>query len=255
MRGKRVSHVYTIATYHARSRESLCRLPISIRSMEQIKKDFDRIAVLSERESKLGGTYDSFLLQFIPASCNSALEIGCGTGAFTRLLALRTNHVTATDLSGEMIRVARQRSTGCRNIEYTVGDVLEMDLPAGQFDCIVMIATLHHLPAESVLEKLKHALTPEGVLILHDLLTPTGILDRAADLVRFPINMASRYLRTGRLLASREVRRAWAEHGKKERYLTKREVAAMRERYLEGGYVKYHLLWRYTVVWRKRGAA
>ena len=223
--------------------------------MEQIQKDFDRIAVLSERESELGGTYDPFLLQFIPAPCDRALEIGCGTGTFTRLLALRANRVTATDLSGEMIRVARHRSTGHPNIDYSVEDVLETDLPAGQFDCIVMIATLHHLPAEPVLERLKQALAPEGVLILHDLLTPSGILDRAADLVRFPVSVGMRCLRTGRLWARRDVRRAWAEHGKAERYLTREEVAAMRDQLLEGGYVKYHLLWRYTLVWRKQGAA
>jgi SAM-dependent methyltransferase len=219
--------------------------------MEQIQKDFDRIATLSERESELGGAYDSFLLQLIPVPCDRALEIGCGTGTFTRLLARRASHVTAIDLSGEMIRVARHRSTGYPNIDYSVGDVLEMDLPVSQFDCIVMIATLHHLPAESVLEKLKQALAPEGVLILHDLLTPTGIFDRAADLVKFPVSMAMRCLRTGRLWARREVRKAWAEHGKEERYLTKPDVAAMRDQYLQGGKVNYHLLWRYTVVWRK----
>lgn len=222
---------------------------------EQIQKDFDRIAVLSECESELGGTYDPLLLQFIPDPCDRALEIGCGTGTFTRLLARQANHVTATDLSGEMIRIARHRSTGYPNIDYLIGDVLEMDLPASQFDCIVMIATLHHLPTESALEKLKQALTPEGVLILHDLLTPTGILDKAANLVRFPVSMAMRYLRTGRLWARREMRRAWAEHGKEERYLTKQEVGAMRDQYLQGGQVKYHLLWRYTVVWRKQSAA
>ena len=224
-------------------------------SMEQIRKDFDHIAVLSEQESELGGTYDRFLLRFIPVGCARALEIGCGIGTFTRLLARRTDHVTATDLSGEMIRIARQRSTGYPNIDYSIGDVLEMDLPASLFDCIVMIATLHHLPTEPVLEKLKRALTPEGVLILHDLLTPTGILDRAADLLRFPVSMAMRCVRTGRLRARWEVRRAWAEHGKEERYLTRQEVAGTRDQYLQGGYVKYHLLWRYTVVWRKQVTA
>jgi SAM-dependent methyltransferase len=224
-------------------------------SIEQIQKDFDRIAVLSERESELGGTYDRFLLRFVPARCARALEVGCGTGAFTRLLAKQANHVTATDLSGEMVRIARQRSTDYLNIDYSVGDVLEMDLPVSRFDCIVMIATLHHLPTERVLEKLKQSLTPDGVLILHDLLAPQGALDRMADLVRFPMSVAMRWLRTGRLRPRREVRRAWAEHGKKERYLTKREVKAMREGYLPEGYVKYHLLWRYTIVWCKQDAA
>ncbi|HKY05296.1 MAG TPA: class I SAM-dependent methyltransferase [Blastocatellia bacterium] len=220
--------------------------------MEQIQKDFDRIAVLSEHESEHGGAYDPFLLRFIPPACDRALEIGCGTGAFTRLLARRAKRVTATDLSGEMIRVARRLSTGYRNIDYSVGDVLEMNLPVGHFDCIVMIATLHHLPTGSVLEKLKQALTPGGALIVHDLLTPAGVFDRAADLVRLPASMARRCLKTGRLWARRDVRRAWAEHGKGERYLTRQGVEAMRDQYLQGGYVRFHLLWRYTLVWRKQ---
>jgi ubiquinone/menaquinone biosynthesis C-methylase UbiE len=81
-----------------------------------------------------------------------------------------------------MIRVARERSADYQNIEYSVGDVLEMNLPRNHFDCIVLIATLHHLPNNLVLAKLKQALKPEGVLILHDLLTSVGIIDRAVDL-------------------------------------------------------------------------
>lgn len=231
------------------------RLLISMMSREEIQRDFDRIAVLSERESEPGGTHNAFLLQFIPTRCDRALEIGCGTGTFTRLLAMQADHVAATDLSSEMIRVARQRSTEYQNIEYFVGDVLEMDLPVRRFDCIVMIATLHHLPTDPVLIKLKQALRPNGVLILHDLLTPRGIFDRAADLLRIPVSMATTYVRTRQFWPRREVRRAWAQHGKHERYLTKAEVVAMRDQYLPGAYVKYHLLWRYTIVWRKQAAA
>jgi SAM-dependent methyltransferase len=130
-----------------------------------------------------------------------------------------------------------------------------MDLPVSWFDCIVMIATLHHLPTEPVLERIREALTPDGVLILHDLLRPNGALGRAADLVRLPLRVAVRWVWTGRLWPRREVRKAWAEHGKDERYLTKREVVGMRDGYLQGGYVKYHLLWRYTVVWCKQSGA
>ena len=226
-------------------------MPVSMMLREEIQKDFDRIAVLSETESEPVGTYDLFLQQFIPKGCDRALEIGCGTGTFTRLLAAQADHVTATDLSSEMIRIARQRSTDYKNIEYSLGDVLDMDLASRQFDCIVMIATLHHLRTEPVLAKLKHALRPEGVFILHDLLTPNGIIDRATDLVRVPVSMAITCVGTGRLWPRREVRRAWAEHGKNERYLTKKEVLAMRDRHFQGAYLKYHLLWRYTIVWRK----
>jgi ubiquinone/menaquinone biosynthesis C-methylase UbiE len=223
--------------------------------VEKIRKEFDHIATLSEHQSDLGGAYDQFILSFVPNPCDQALEIGCGTGPFTRLLATKAHQVTALDLSGEMIRLARQRSTNHSNIEYMVADLLQMELPANRFDCIVMIATLHHLPHGSVFEKIKQALAPGGTLIIHDILASSGVFDRAVDLLRLPINVFVRARRTGRLMASRQMRQAWADHGKGERYLTMQGVKDMSDQYLAGAYVKRHLLWRYTVVWRRRDAA
>ena len=223
--------------------------------MEKIRKDFDRIALLSENQTDPGGVYERFLLQFVPNDCHRALEIGCGTGSFARLLAAKANQVSAIDLSPEMIRVASLRSANQSNISYQVGNILQMDLPSSYFDCIVMIATLHHLPQEAVLEKIKKALMPDGVLIIHDLVMSKGVVDKAMDIVRLTISTAMRLKRTGQLRTRSEDRRAWAEHGKGERYLTMKEVRAMRDSYLPEGEVKAHLLWRYCVVWRKRGAA
>jgi ubiquinone/menaquinone biosynthesis C-methylase UbiE len=223
--------------------------------MERIRKDFDRIALLSEQQNDPGGIYDRFLLGFLPAPCSRALEIGCGTGSFTRLLATKANEVAAIDLSAEMIRLARLRSITHSNISYQVGDIIQMKLPQSHFDCIVMISTLHHLPLEVMLTKAKEALAADGVLIIHDLLATSGVLSRTADMLRLPISIALRWKRTGRLLERREERRAWAEHGKGEVYLSMKEVRAMRDRYLVDGEMKEHLLWRYSVVWRRRVAA
>jgi ubiquinone/menaquinone biosynthesis C-methylase UbiE len=223
--------------------------------LEKIRKDFDRIAILSEHQNDPGGVYDRSIIGFVPSCCDRVLEIGCGTGSFTRLLAERANHITAIDLSAEMIRIARLRSANLSNISYEVGDFQQMDLISSHFDCIVMIATLHHLPEEEVLEKVRRALKPNGVVIIHDLLASSGIVDRGMDLMRLWISWMVRWKRTGREWARREERQAWAEHGKGERYLTINEVQAMRDRYLPEGEVKKHLLWRYSIVWCKRGAA
>lgn len=220
--------------------------------MEQIRKDFDRIAALSGTESNHPGAYDRFLLKCVPSDCAAALELGCGAGAFTRSLAVRAKHVTAIDLSEEMIRLARRHSTSHANIDYRVGDILNVNLPLAEFDLIVTIATLHHLPLVPVIEKLKWALAPNGTLIIHDLLASRGVFDQALNLARFPISRVERWIRTGRLLMPRKLRRAWAEHARGERYLTLAEVRAMAESHLPGAYVKRHLLWRYTVVWRGR---
>src|SRR5215210_6174981 len=137
--------------------------------MSTVRADFDRIALLSSEDWGHGSHYHEFLARHIPEPCREALEIGCGTGAFSRLLAKSSERVLALDLSPNMIRVARERSAQFPNIEFQVADVLALELPAEKFDCIATIATLHHLPLAEVLPKLKSALKTGGVLLILDL--------------------------------------------------------------------------------------
>lgn len=219
----------------------------------RIREEFDRIALLSEGHGRMGDAYHGYLLTRLPPVCASALEVGCGAGAFTRLLAARSRGVVAIDLSTQMIRLARRQSAAHTNIEYVPGDITRMTLPAEGYDCVVSIATLHHLPLGPTLSKLKAALKPGGTLVIHDLVADEGLLDTVRSALAFPVSGARRLWRTGRLRAPRELREAWAEHGEGETYLTPGGVREMCRRHLPGAEARRHLLWRYTVVWRKRG--
>ena len=222
-------------------------------STERVREEFDRIALLTERHGggAAGELYFNYLMRQLPPRFESALEIGCGSGAFTELLAARARNVTALDLSPEMIRLAKARSAGRRNVEYRLGDVMLLSLPREGYDCIASLATLHHLPLERALPKMKDALKPGGVLVVHDLAADDGLLDKGVSALAYPLSAARRFWKTGRVRMPREVRRAWEEHGKGEDYLTLAGVREMCRRYLPGALVKRHLLWRYTVVWRR----
>lgn len=223
----------------------------------RVREEFDRIALLTERHGGggAGGVYNDYLLRQLPPRLESALEIGCGSGSFTRLLASRARSVLALDLSPEMIRLAEAESPGHANIEYRPGDVMRLALPAGGFDCVVSIATLHHLPLEPALCKMKDALKPGGVLVIHDLISDGGVLDRGLSALAYPLSAARRLWETGRVRTPREVRDAWDEHGRDEVYLTPAEVREMCRRHLPRALFKRHLFWRYTVAWRKRADA
>lgn len=222
--------------------------------MQRIQEEFDRLARLTAGEAQTRRPYEAFLLGHVPRGCGRALEVGCGLGGFTRLLAGRARRVTAVDLSAEMVRLARERAADLPHVEFVAGDFLRTSLPASAFDCVVSVVTLHHLPAAAALARMRDALRPGGVLIVHDLLSSAGLLDRAFDLVRLPVSVAVRFSTEGRLRQRPEVRRAWAEHGKGERYLTAREAERLRDEQLPGGRVYRHLLWRYSLVWRKPDA-
>src|SRR5947207_2214849 len=137
--------------------------------MSSVEKDFDRLALLDSGGWTQNNHYHDFLLRQVPQDCNHALEIGCGTGAFSRRLAQRAQRVTAIDLSSEMIRVARSRSSQLSNLNFEVADLMSRDFPAEHFDCIATIATLHHLLLRPALLKLIDTLKPGGVLIVLDL--------------------------------------------------------------------------------------
>lgn len=154
-----------------------------------------------------------------------------------------------------MIRLANSLSANYHNIEYVPGDVMGISLPAGNYDCIVSIATLHHLPLVEALLKMKDALAPDGVLIIHDLVAADGLVGRVRSALAYPVTVARRLRKTGRVRAPREVREAWAVHGKGEVYLTPAEVRQTYRQHFPGARIRHHLLWRYTVVWSKHGAA
>lgn len=75
---------------------------------------------------------------------DQVLEIGCGTGGTARNIAPVVAHVTATDLSAEMIRIARSRSDGyaAGKPKFLQADALQ-DIAGHPFDVICAFSLLH----------------------------------------------------------------------------------------------------------------
>ena len=72
------------------------------------------------------------------------LEVGCGTGGTAQHLARFAAHVTATDLSGEMIRIAKAKSEGSAapSPTYMQADAYE-DHGRERFDAVCAFSLLH----------------------------------------------------------------------------------------------------------------
>lgn len=219
--------------------------------MESIRTDFDRLSTFDQGGWSHNDHYHPHLLRYVPQACETSLEIGCGTGTFTRLLAARSQHVLALDLSLEMVRIARERSLDQPNIEYQVADVLTWPFPAERFDCIVSIASMHHLPLRDMLAKMKAALRPGGVLLILDLRKADNLLDLLANVVAYPASFFMRLAKTGMVRPPKAERQAWEEHGKRDHYLSPSEVRHICQELLPGAKVKKHLFWRYSLIWRK----
>ena len=220
-------------------------------NMSSIEADFDRLALLDEEGWTANNHYHNLLLSYVPRNCENALEIGCGTGAFARLLAKRCRRVVGIDLSGEMIRVARSRSVGFGNVEFQIKDAMTQIFPKAHFDYICSIATLHHLQQRELFVKMRDALKPQGVLVVLDLIQSNSLTERMLDVIGLGVSPVLRLFHNGRLKPPAEVRKAWEQHGKHDSYLTVAQVRNLAAELLPGARINRHLLWRYSLIYKK----
>lgn len=107
------------------------------------------------------------------------LDVGCGTGALTRLIRERvgpTGFVAAIDPSPEMVAVARRKMTVAGlAIEVRVAGVEALPFVDGGFDAVVASLMAHHLTdgeRQRGLAEVRRVLRPGGRLLLVDLARP-----------------------------------------------------------------------------------
>jgi SAM-dependent methyltransferase len=113
------------------------------------------------------------------------LEVGCGPGELAaRIRDELGAEVVAVDISPRMVELARGRGVDAR-----VGDVQQLDLADGEFDCAVAAWMLYHVPdVDRALAELARVLVPGGRLVavtnapdhLHELRELLGVPRRPA---------------------------------------------------------------------------
>jgi SAM-dependent methyltransferase len=218
---------------------------------QKIRDDFDRIALLDRPGWNHNSRYHNFLLKQLPLDCESILDIGCGTGEFSRLLAERCDRLVAIDLSPQTIAVAKQHSQAYTNIDFQVADILKWEFPVERFDAIVSIATFHHLPLENLLPNLKTALKPGGKLVILDLVQHETMQDKLSDVVAVPLNWIWQILKNWNIKQSPEAKAAWREHFRTDKFLTLSQARCIYSKLCPDAKVRKHLFWRYSTVWEK----
>jgi SAM-dependent methyltransferase len=135
---------------------------VAAQSFDRTAADYDRMGDLAENES-----IRSWLVSVLPAAGARALDLGCGAGRDAVLLAERFAHVDAIDLSLPMIEIARAKRSR-PNIAYQQADLLETT-GSGEYDLVLSLMTLHHLPdLQAALAHIKGLLAPGGRIVVVD---------------------------------------------------------------------------------------
>ncbi len=116
--------------------------------------------------------YEPFLRETIPKGSH-VLELGCGTGFYTKWLVDHGCHVTAMDISHNIIECARRR---CPEATYVEGDCenpkdyLDKAVVQNQFDIILGVNTFSYYPNKcEALRCYNQLLTKTGKLVILDM--------------------------------------------------------------------------------------
>jgi ubiquinone/menaquinone biosynthesis C-methylase UbiE len=106
------------------------------------------------------------------------LDLGCGNGEKTRLLAERFE-VVGVDLSEEQLRLARQAVPRARFVE---GDFTALELEDGSFDAVTAFYSIVHVPRADhpdLLARIRRWLKPGGLFLIS--MSNTGSPDRTEE--------------------------------------------------------------------------
>ena len=93
----------------------------------------------------------------------SVLELGCGTGYFTRELIRSGADVVAIDVSPELLEIARANCSGS-NVRYEIQNASALSYPDAVFDSVVGSSVLHHLEIEEALREIHRVLKADGTI-------------------------------------------------------------------------------------------
>ncbi|MCK4236635.1 MAG: class I SAM-dependent methyltransferase, partial [Candidatus Krumholzibacteria bacterium] len=97
------------------------------------------------------------------------LDLGCGSGTYTRELLDRSFTIWGVDFSSRMIEMARstfEEEVRSGLVTFQVGDVVGMDFDENFFDAAICIGVISYIPDLSAfLSNLVRVVKPDGIVI------------------------------------------------------------------------------------------
>ena len=167
--------MYAVDKYRSELEKLRGERPANPTVCETMRLDWDRRArenpryfvktgLLDQKEEEFTGSgwddLSKIVLPDISTICGTLrpsdmriLEIGCGIGRMTKHLAAIFGEVYGVDVSPEMIKIARRRLNGMRNVHLVVNNGSDLTVfPDDFFDFCLSFLVFQHIPSSEIVE-------------------------------------------------------------------------------------------------------
>ena len=161
------------------------KLNASRQQWDNAAAEFDSEPDHGLRDPVVHKAWANLMEPWLPPPPANILDIGCGTGSLSVLIAALGHRVTAVDFSSAMIAQAEAKAEAANvSIIFHVIDASQPELDSQQFNVIVCRHLLWALPEPAqVLKRWIDLLTPGGRLILIEGYWHTGAGLHSSEIV------------------------------------------------------------------------
>jgi len=136
---------------------------------EEVRRTYDRIALVYDRKRKEKLIYNDY--NEVPATLSflrnikgkKILDLGCGSGIYTKILKRRGAIVRGIDISPKMIELAKKNVKG---VEFRVGTVYKLPYKSGTFDIVLASLVVHYFSnLNKAFKEIRRVLKKNGIFI------------------------------------------------------------------------------------------
>ena len=115
------------------------------REWSTFRQDPDHLS-RAQRQAIFDDYFRIFPWHLLPAGGGIGLDVGCGTGRWSVLVAPRVEHLHLLDPSAEASNVAKENLRDINNVSYHLNSVATIPLPPKSLDFAFSLGVLHHVP-------------------------------------------------------------------------------------------------------------
>lgn len=131
------------------------------------RQDEDHLSAQQRRE-----IFDDYFRIFpwpvLPPGGGTGIDVGCGTGRWSMLVAPRVAHLHLLDASADALAVARQNLNSANNVSFHAASVAAIPLPDASLDFAYSLGVLHHVPdTEAAIDAIARKLKPGAPFLVY----------------------------------------------------------------------------------------